>query len=261
MFGIDDWLLGSAAGAAASLLGGERRNQAQADQAASANAFSAQQFATRYQTTVKDMQAAGLNPMLAYSQGGGAPPSGQQGQMQDTFTPAVQSGTAGLAARLGARKLEAEIENIHADTAQKAASSMERYGEAGNKPAQSERDYASAAHFRSQVGLNEVMFKKVNAEIHNIPLEGDRIKAATESLAKQANLFLEQGATQGWVRSQLSAVISKLNSENELLRLDISAADQVSNLGREAGQLKPVIDIIVSILRSMRSSGGITINR
>lgn len=40
------------------------------------NAFSAQQFATRYQTTVKDLQAAGLNPMLAYTQGGGSPPTG-----------------------------------------------------------------------------------------------------------------------------------------------------------------------------------------
>jgi len=252
MFGVDDWLLGSAAGAAASFFGGERRNTAQADQAASANAFSAQQFATRYQTTTRDMEAAGLNPMLAYSQGGGAPPSGQQAQMQDTLTPAVQSGTASLAARLGARKLEAEIENIQADTGQKEATAMMNRGEAGNKAAQGEAAFASAAQWRSQVGLNEVMFKKANAEIANIPLEGNRIKAATESLAQQAKLAIEQGATQGWVRSQLSAAISKLNSENELLRLDISAADQVSNLGREAGQLKPIIDIIVSILRSIR---------
>jgi len=252
MFGVDDWLLGSAAGAAASFFGGERRNTAQADQAASANAFSAQQFATRYQTTTRDMEAAGLNPMLAYSQGGGAPPSGQQAQMQDTLTPAVQSGTASLQARLGARKLGAEIENIESSTALNEAQAMERRGEAGNKPAQGEHSYASAAQARSQVGLNEVMFKEANARIANLPLEGNRIKAATESLAQQAKLAIEQGATQGWIRSQLSAAISKLNSENELLRLDISAADQVSNLGREAGQYKPVIDIIVSILRSMR---------
>ena len=249
---MDPYLFGAGASAIASWFGGERRNQAQADQAASANAFSAQQFATRYQTTVKDMQAAGLNPMLAYSQGGGAPPSGQQAQVQDTVTPAVQSGTSALVASLGARKLEAEIENIQADTGQKEATAKMNRGEADNKAAQGEATSASAAQSRSQVGLNEVMFKKANAEIANIPLEGNRIRAATESLAEQAKLAMQQGATQGWVRSQLSAAISKLNSENELLRLDISAADQVSNLGREAGQLKPVIDIIVSILRSMR---------
>ena len=249
---MNPYLFGAGASAIASLWGGERRNEAQADQAAAANAFSAQQFATRYQTTVKDMQAAGLNPMLAYSQGGGAPPSGQQAQVQDTVTPAVQSGTSALVASLGARKLEAEIDNIQADTGQKEATAMMHRGEAENKPMQNIAFSAAAAKDRSQVGLNEVMFKEANARIANIPLEGKRIEAATKSLAEQANLAFEQGANQGWVRSQLFAAISKLNSENELLRLDISAADQVSNLGREAGQYKPIIDMIVSILRSMR---------
>jgi hypothetical protein len=49
---------------------------AQQNQAA-ANAFSAQQYATRYQTTVKDLQAAGLNPMLAATTGAGTAPTAQ----------------------------------------------------------------------------------------------------------------------------------------------------------------------------------------
>ena len=59
----------------ASYLGTQDQIQAaQANQAA-ANAFSAQQYATRYQTTVKDLQAAGLNPMLAVANGPGSAPS------------------------------------------------------------------------------------------------------------------------------------------------------------------------------------------
>ena len=92
MFGIDDAIIAAGVGGGLSLIGGMMGNDARAAQAREANAFSAQQFATRYQTTVKDMEAAGLNPMLAYSQGGGSPPSGQQAQMQDVVTPAVQSG-------------------------------------------------------------------------------------------------------------------------------------------------------------------------
>jgi len=79
MFGIDDAIIAAAApsiiGGAMNIFGGEQRNQANRNAADSANAFSAQQFATRYQTTVKDLEAAGLNPMLAYGQGGGSPPS------------------------------------------------------------------------------------------------------------------------------------------------------------------------------------------
>ena len=67
MFGIDDAIIAAGIGGTLSLIGGQMSNDARADQANRANAFSAQQFATRYQTTVKDMKAAGLNPMLAYS--------------------------------------------------------------------------------------------------------------------------------------------------------------------------------------------------
>ena len=51
-------MIGELISGALSFFGGERRNEAQAEQAQIANEFSAQQFATRYQTTVKDMQAA-----------------------------------------------------------------------------------------------------------------------------------------------------------------------------------------------------------
>ena len=83
MFGIDDAVLatvaapvlGSLVGGGLSMIGQNKTNQTNMDLANQANAFSADQFATRYQTTVKDLEAAGLNPMLAYGQGGGSPPS------------------------------------------------------------------------------------------------------------------------------------------------------------------------------------------
>jgi len=82
MFGVDDAILGgglsalgSIAGGALGLVGAGETNRANADMMNANNAWSAQQFATRYQTTVKDLENAGLNPMLAYGQGGGTPPS------------------------------------------------------------------------------------------------------------------------------------------------------------------------------------------
>ena len=68
-------LAGSIIGAGTSIYGQQQTNQVNQDLANQANAFSAQQYANRYQTTVKDLEAAGLNPMLAYGQGAGSPPS------------------------------------------------------------------------------------------------------------------------------------------------------------------------------------------
>jgi len=74
------------------LLGSAMSNQANRDIANEANQFSAQQYATRYQTTVKDMQAAGLSPMLAYSQGAGSAPSGQVGAPQQNIMSSALEG-------------------------------------------------------------------------------------------------------------------------------------------------------------------------
>ena len=79
MFGIDDAIIAAVApaviGGAMDIFGQKQTNDTSRDLANQANAFSAQQYATRYQTTVKDLEAAGLNPMLAYGQGAGSPPS------------------------------------------------------------------------------------------------------------------------------------------------------------------------------------------
>jgi len=56
-------------------------NQASAEQASNQMAFQERMRATQYQTAIDDMQKAGLNPMLAYQQGGAGTPSGAMGQV------------------------------------------------------------------------------------------------------------------------------------------------------------------------------------
>jgi len=84
--------LGGIAGGLLGFLGQQQTNQKNWDIAQAANVASAEQAgrqmdfqermrATQYQTAVEDMQKAGLNPMLAYSQGGAGTPSGAMGQV------------------------------------------------------------------------------------------------------------------------------------------------------------------------------------
>lgn len=68
-------------------------------------AFQEQMSSTAYQRAMKDMKKAGLNPMLAYSQGGASAPSGASSPAQDILTPAVATAQQ-------AKRLNAEVKNM-----------------------------------------------------------------------------------------------------------------------------------------------------
>lgn len=89
-----------------SLFGGERANRAQRKMASQQANFQERMSNTAYRRAMEDMKGAGLNPILAYQQGGASTPSGSIANQSDTVTPAVSTA-------MQYRRTKAEIENLH----------------------------------------------------------------------------------------------------------------------------------------------------
>lgn len=99
-------LAGATAGSAiAGYLGQQEANAANAEQARSQMTFQEHMSSTAYQRAVSDLRAAGLNPMLAYSQGGASSPVGAQAHIENS---AAGLGS-GLSSAIDSFRLKKEI--------------------------------------------------------------------------------------------------------------------------------------------------------
>jgi len=103
--GFFDGFAGDLFGGALSLFGGERANASSARMAQNQMDFQERMDNSKYQRSVKDLMAAGLNPMLAYTNGVGAAPGGASAPQSDTITPAINTA-------LAARRNRAEVQNM-----------------------------------------------------------------------------------------------------------------------------------------------------
>lgn len=235
----------------APVIGGIADNLFAKNRQDSAQEFSAQQFATRYQTTVKDMEAAGLNPALAYQQGGGSPPAGIVSSPGNNFTQA----SALIGAQIAQAQAQASSATAQARKTNAEAAITEKYGfnQAEATLGQTLQN-SSLSAVQTQKVMDET--RRIIEDINRAPFERDKLKAAAHALTHQGNLAQAQSLSEDErkkvLQQQIQLIVQQTGlAQNQaaLAGLDVAAAKSADNLGREFGQYGPIIKMILDAIR------------
>lgn len=108
---------------------------------------------TSYQRAVKDMEAAGLNPMLAYSQGGASSPAGSVAHVEPKSPIGNNSALSGAQAISAANQATATEEGINltrAQVAQVQSQTMSNQANAAEQLARIKNLESSSSNLRAQ---------------------------------------------------------------------------------------------------------------
>lgn len=244
--GFIEWAIPAAATVISGLIGKsgqESANRTNVQLGREQMDFQERMSSTAYQRAVADMQKAGLNPMLAYSQGGASAPVGSMPQVQNSAAAGMSSAAQAMNTIAGIQQIQqskAQIEKLEAETNRIKAETQEPHL------------YTTSWQLRNenQLRRNNLIWQQESTERERTQYTREQTEAIkTLRNLRELQLDRENMTFADQVRIK--------KAEAKLKELGIPLAEAEARFyGTDLGEMNPYLKQLLNIARMLNSGIG-----